>query len=181
MALINRVTQLFKADFHAVLDRIEEPEQLLRQSIRDMEDVLLTAERHLQQLKREQDALQGRKDELDTKVTDLDSELDLCFEKQKDELARTLVRRKLEAERLLRRLQARIAANQQAIESGQAEAAERRSTLDAMKQKAELFSDREAAAPADLDDSAWLARELTVSDEDIEVAFLREQQARSGS
>lgn len=181
MALINRVTQLFKADFHAVLDRIEEPEQLLRQSIRDMEDVLLTAERHLQQLKREQDALQGRKDELDTKVTDLDSELDLCFEKQKDELARTLVRRKLEAERLLRRLQARIAANQQAIESGQAAAAERRSTLDAMKQKAELFSDREAAAPTDLDDSAWLARELTVSDDDIEVAFLREQQARSGS
>ena len=47
MALINRVTQLFKADFHAVLDRIEEPEQLLRQSIRDMEDVLLAADRPL--------------------------------------------------------------------------------------------------------------------------------------
>ena len=181
MALINRVTQLFKADFHAVLDRIEEPEQLLRQSIRDMEDVLLTAERRVQQLKREQDSLLARKDELDTKVTDLNGELDLCFEKQKDELARTLVRRKLEAERLLRRLQARIAANQQAIETGSTEAAERRSTLDAMKQKAELFSERETSEPADLDDTAWLARELTVSDEDIEVAFLREQQARSGS
>lgn len=182
MALINRVTQLFKADFHAVLDRIEEPEQLLRQSIRDMEDVLLTAERRVQQLSREQSSLLARKDELDAKVADLDGELDLCFEKQKDELARTLVRRKLEAERLLRRLQARIAASEQAIETGRADATERRSTLDSMKQKAELFSERaESVEPADLDDTAWLARELTVSEEDIEVAFLREQQARSKS
>ena len=38
MALINRVSRLFKADFNAVLDQIEEPEQLLKQAIRDMED-----------------------------------------------------------------------------------------------------------------------------------------------
>ena len=40
MALINRVTRLFKADIHAVLDQIEEPEQLLRQAVRDMEEEL---------------------------------------------------------------------------------------------------------------------------------------------
>ena len=38
MALINRVSRLFKADFHAVLDQLEEPEQILKQAIRDMED-----------------------------------------------------------------------------------------------------------------------------------------------
>ena len=40
MALITRISRLFKADFHAVLDQIEEPEQLLRQAIREMEDDL---------------------------------------------------------------------------------------------------------------------------------------------
>ena len=40
MALINRVSRLFRADFHAVLDQIEEPELLLKQAIRDMEDEL---------------------------------------------------------------------------------------------------------------------------------------------
>ena len=40
MELINRIARLFKADFHAVLDQIEEPEALLRQAIRDMEDEL---------------------------------------------------------------------------------------------------------------------------------------------
>ena len=36
MALINRISRLFQADFHAVLDQIEEPEQILKQAIRDM-------------------------------------------------------------------------------------------------------------------------------------------------
>ena len=40
MALITRISRLFQADFHAVLDRIEEPEQLLKQAIREMEDSL---------------------------------------------------------------------------------------------------------------------------------------------
>ncbi len=40
MALISRLTQLFQADFHAVLDRLEEPDALLRQAVRDMEDAL---------------------------------------------------------------------------------------------------------------------------------------------
>lgn len=36
MALINRATRLFRADLHAVLDRIEEPDILLRQAVREM-------------------------------------------------------------------------------------------------------------------------------------------------
>ncbi|RLA35148.1 MAG: hypothetical protein DRR11_01080, partial [Gammaproteobacteria bacterium] len=47
MALINRISRLFKADFHAVLDQIEEPEQLLKQAIRDMEDELATTEQSI--------------------------------------------------------------------------------------------------------------------------------------
>ena len=34
MPLINRVSRLFRADLHAVLDRIEEPDVLLRQAAR---------------------------------------------------------------------------------------------------------------------------------------------------
>ena len=96
MALINRVTRLFKADFNAVLDRIEEPEQVLKQAIREMEDDLVGAEQRIQVVTHDQDALNERKSELDAKITEIDEELDLCFAKKKDELARTLVRRKLE-------------------------------------------------------------------------------------
>ena len=37
MALITRISRLFTADFHAVLDRIEEPDVLLKHAIREME------------------------------------------------------------------------------------------------------------------------------------------------
>ena len=47
MALINRISRLFKADFHAVLDQIEEPEALLKQAIRDMEDDLASTEQRV--------------------------------------------------------------------------------------------------------------------------------------
>ena len=40
MALITRVSRLFQADLHAVLDRIEEPEVLLKQAVREMEEEL---------------------------------------------------------------------------------------------------------------------------------------------
>ena len=40
MALIKRLSRLFAADLHAVLDQIEEPEALLKQAVREMEEEL---------------------------------------------------------------------------------------------------------------------------------------------
>ena len=40
MALVNRFSRLFTADFNALLDRIEEPEVLLKQAVRDMQHEL---------------------------------------------------------------------------------------------------------------------------------------------
>jgi hypothetical protein len=55
-------------------------------------------------------------------------------------------------------------------------------TLEGLRQKAELFSQR---APTDseseFDDIAWMAQELRVSDDEVEVAYLREKNARSQS
>ena len=182
MALINRVSRLFRADFNAVLDRIEEPEQVLRQAIRDMEDELADASRRLELVVHEQGALAARRQELEDKVADIDEELDLCFAKQKDELARALVKRKLEAERLLKRLDSKQGANQKRLDQERARIDENRATLDGLKQKAEIFA---RSGPEDneseYDDVGWMSRELSVSDDDVEVAFLREQQARSGS
>ena len=47
MALITRLSRLFQADMHAVLDKIEEPELLLKQAIREMEESITTDERQI--------------------------------------------------------------------------------------------------------------------------------------
>lgn len=181
MALINRVSRLFKADFHAVLDQIEEPEQLLRQSIRDMEDEIATAEQRLATCSQEQKALENRIAGIADSVAGADDELDLCFASGKDDLARGLVRRKLEADRITRRLTARFESNRQFIEDHGKTIDENRAALESLRQKAEVFSTRSPSATGDVDESAWLARDLAVTDDEVEIAYLREQSERSGS
>ena len=40
MPILNRVKRLFQADVHAILDVIEEPEAVLKQAIREMQESL---------------------------------------------------------------------------------------------------------------------------------------------
>lgn len=184
MPLINRVARLFKADFNAVLDRIEEPVEVLKQAIRDMEDELGRAERRLEVCARDQESLGRRRAELEAKLDEIDSELDLCFANDKEHLARSLVRRKLEVGRLQKRLEARLAANGKSLEAERRSIDEQRTTLAGLKQKAEIFAGRETSAAGHdggPDFDGWAARELSVSDDDVDVAYLREQQARRPS
>ncbi len=105
MALINRISRLIRADVHAVLDNLEEPEQLLKQAIRDMEEELAATERRLKLREHDQRALGERIREMEDSAAEQQQQLDLCFESDKDDLAKTLIRNKLEAQRLLQRLQ----------------------------------------------------------------------------
>lgn len=183
MALINRVSRLFKADFNAVLDHIEEPEQLLKQAIRDMEDELAATEQRIAVCAQEQEALGARKLEIEASKGEFDDQLDLCFESGKDDLARGIIRRKLEAESLIKRLAARFEANERFLASQRKLLDENRATLEGLRQKAELFVPRAPSAGSGngLDDLSRIARELRVSDEEVEVAFLGEKAARSAS
>lgn len=184
MALINRISRLVKADFHAVLDQIEEPEQLLKQAIRDMEDDLAETEQRINLCAHDQEALHVRKSELEATIAEIDGQLDLCFESDKEDLAKNLIRKKLEAERLLKRLNTKFDANEKYLEEQRASLDENRSTLDSLRQKADLFAQR-APAHADggseFDDIAWMARELNVGDDEVEIAFLREKSSRGTS
>ena len=182
MALINRLSRLFKADFNAVLDRIEEPEQLLRQAIRDMEDELIGSEQRTRARTHDQEILAARRVELEEKLSGLEEELDLCFGSKKHALARSSVKKKLEGQRFLKRLSSKISANDKCLAKAREQLDTDRSTLEGLKQKAELFAQRGSSEnDSEFDDAAWLKHEFVVSDDEIEVAYLREQQARSTS
>jgi phage shock protein A len=183
MALINRVSRLFKADFNAVLDQIEEPEQLLKQAIRDMEDELATTNQRISMCAHDQEALGIRRNELRTAVDEFNDQLDLCFESGKDDLAKALIRKKLEADRILKQLVAKFAANERYLEEQRKLLDENRATLDSLQQKAELIAHRPAASGSgsDFDDIGRMARELSIGDDEIEIAYLREKAQRSAS
>lgn len=178
MALITRVSRLFRADLHAVLDRIEEPDILLRQAVRDMEEELDRDEQRSKRLVHEQTQIDARLQELNQSLERIAGELDVCFASGKDDLARALIRRRLEAQRFQHHLERKRQQLTTTLESLRRRLSEQRAQLEAMRQKAELLTEESGAAEAE---EPWPGPDLSVRDEDVEVAFLQEQQRRKRS
>jgi phage shock protein A len=177
MALIDRLARLFQADLHAVLDRIEEPEVLLKQAIREMEDELAACERHIRCLQQEQQQLLQRQSDVEQSLLRLDEELEICFDSDNDNLARGLVKRKLEAQLFLRAIGRRREALDKDLRAQQARLQENRTQFESMRQKAELLAVEPQAAKPD-DPFVQSATEFAVHEADVEIAMLREKQRR---
>lgn len=180
MALITRISKLFTADLHAVLDRIEEPEALLRQAIRDMEEEIARAEQQVKWLAHEHGQLETRKQEIEGALRDVEEQLDVCFAAGKEDLARSSIRRRLEAERRVKELTRRIAAAEKSLAEQRAALEENRRYLAGMRQKAEILVEDEASRASGPDERLVASGEA-VSDDEVEVAYLRERQRRAAS
>ena len=178
MALLNRITRLFRADMHAVLDRVEEPGVLLRQAIREMEEAQAAEERRLRLAKQDQVQLSTRVTELEHSLERVAEELDLCFTAGNDDLARTLIRRRLETQRHLRFLTGKRESLQNQVTALASRLDENRVRLDSMRQKAQLLREDDAPAPPE---ESWGVPEFGIGEADVEVAFLREKQRRNPS
>jgi phage shock protein A len=175
MPLVDRFARLFRADLHAVMDRIEEPEVLLRQALREMEDEVAQGAARRQAATLECEQLQRRATELEQRLAPLGSELDLCFAAGNDALLRTVLRRKLEGERLLHALrQQQAACARRAAEEGERQAARQRD-LENLRQRAALYASSESAADPL---QPGHGEDLVVSEADVDLALLREREAR---
>jgi len=177
MALLERMARLFRADMHAVLDRIEEPEALLRQALREMEDELAGDEQRYKGLTRELGLLNTRQTELEQSLRNIETELDLCFDAGKEDLARALLKRRLETQCHGTLLARKRACLEEAAVTLEARLEQNRARLDAMRAQAEWLTHESGMEPED----AWAAPDLAVRDQDVELALLREKQRRTPS
>ena len=69
MPILNRVKRLFQADVHAILDVIEEPEAVLKQAIREMQESLDQKQGQLARSGRMQEALRNNQTRLDAELS----------------------------------------------------------------------------------------------------------------
>ena len=176
MALVTRLSRLFRADIHAVLDRIEEPELLLRQAVREMEEAVADDERRAGLLCQERDQLRQRQEAVRRVLATLEEELDVCFRAENEALARSLIRQRIEQQRL----QGELAQQETSLGDALDELGRRREEqlprLQSMRQKIALWSREmgDVRLPGQRPPSP-------VRDEEVEIAFLREKQRRYGS
>ena len=176
MALVTRLSRLFQADFHAVLDRIEEPDLQLRQAVREMQFALDQDQQRKQLLQHEADQLDKAVVSIGDKLQALDEELDICIAADKDDLARDLVHRKLAAEKQLQATSDRRTAIDLQGQTLTRQIDEQTQQLTSMKQKLELL--------VKVDDSsvdASFSSVEAIRNEEIEIALLREKQKRTQS
>jgi phage shock protein A len=176
MAVIARLSRLFQADLHAVLDKIEEPELLLKQAIREMEEAIATDERQIRRWEYEQQQLTHKCGKLAESLSELEDKLSLCFKSNKDDLARSIIKRKLETQQAQQLLTEKITALEEQTVRLTRQLTEHQAQLMGMKQKADAFLDENRTIS-----TQWENLPVAVRDEDVEVAFLYEKQKWSGS
>jgi len=93
MAILARIVKIFEADIHGVMDQLEDRELLLKQHLRDMEEALNRKQARLRKMKASHN--QGQKDLAGYKQQweALDHDLTVAVRKNKDDIARMLIRK----------------------------------------------------------------------------------------
>ncbi|MCF7993134.1 MAG: PspA/IM30 family protein [Thiohalocapsa sp.] len=203
MAVMTRLSRLIQADLHALLDRLEAPDIVLAQSLRDMADSIERDERLLAELRREHAQIGRRRQALAQQASRSADELTLCLDSGEDDLARALLRRRLKRERIERLLAQRLSE----LDSRGAALAERldthRSRLGELRAEAQALAGVRAGADADavegpasacvgfngggvngggVNGAAGVVAGLTgapVSDDEVEIALLAEKRRRA--
>lgn len=177
MAIIRRLSRLFKADFHAVLDRIEEPEALLKQAVREMEEALLQSKQTIKQLEAEKQQISANHDELTQTLDDLSEQLTLCFNSDNDELARPLVRKQLETQQMLKIISKKQASLEKQLSEHKSQYQEHSALYESTRQKAEVFS-KESELNSHLQNDIFDVRKgpSEIQDNEVEIALMQQKQ-----
>ena len=94
MGILTRMTRLWKADLHGVMDQLEDKGLLLKQYLREMEDSLQHKETRLAQLTQLCQRIQRDLAVRGEEIAKLEKDLDLAVRKEKDDIAKLLIRKR---------------------------------------------------------------------------------------
>ncbi len=94
MAIMTRFLRLVKADVHGVMDQIEDKELLLKQHFREMEEDLTKKEATVKRMTSVLESLKKEHDGIEKEIERLDADIDTAIRKEKDDIARFLIRKR---------------------------------------------------------------------------------------
>jgi phage shock protein A len=185
MAILSRMMRLFKADVHGVMDQLEDKNLLLKQYLREMEASL---EDKAGRLRRGGQAVRQAEGDLaqrEAEVQKLEKDLDLAVRKEKDDIARMLIRKRRSLHSSCGQLKHQIEALTQENSRLTETLARQRLQYDQLKVKVAAFRQQARSEGADdiivLDDiiaavgpsQAWRAP----TEEEIELELLQRKEA----
>ncbi len=170
MRLMNRFARLWRADAHAVLDRLEDPRTLLDGAVRDMEVALAADAAELERQRQRLASLELLAGTLQAQLRAAAEELDVCLDADEDDLARAVIRRRLQLDARRENLGQGIEDTRAAVARLDAQMAQRTDDLAAVREKRSLYQDTDIPAATS---------EPAISADRVEVVLLREKQRRA--
>ncbi|MEE8523670.1 MAG: PspA/IM30 family protein [Thermoanaerobaculia bacterium] len=178
MSLMKRWTTLIRADAHGVVDALEDKALVLRQHLRDASAELDRKRCRITALAAEGQDLEKEADRSARRIEALDRDVAMALAEGQEDLARYAIKRLLPlrhgAEELERR---RTAVKDELAELGE-RLAEQEAEYQLLESRVQghlacLEREREGGC-------GTLARELVVTDEDVEIELLRRRQTAEG-
>ena len=176
MPILNRLTSLVFADVHAVLDKLEDPHASLGLAVREMETSLHGSSKEIDVLKSSIEHRKRRHAEFTRRVAVFADELDVCFSSNKEALAKIVLRKKLNGEQVLLGIEKSLTELDSGLQREEALFRENERRLSAMREKLALHGEEFNGPSADTE--AFSAVSDSVTEEAVEVAFLKELQRR---
>ncbi|MDY7037724.1 MAG: PspA/IM30 family protein [Thermodesulfobacteriota bacterium] len=93
MGIMTRIVKVFKADIHGVMDQLEDQGLLLKQHLRDMEEALTHKETKLKKILASRNQSRQELDRYNLQSERLEKDLAVALEKEKDDIARMLIKK----------------------------------------------------------------------------------------
>ena len=179
MGIMTRMLRLCKADVHGVMDQLEDKGLLLRQYLREMEDSLENKERQIHGMARNAESLQRQMLRHNEEMEKLETDLNLALEKEKDDIARMLIRRRRALEAACRHLKDHHETIAQEKSKLSAELAEQRLQYETLKARADAYC-RQADQRLWAEESGVRTGEwspLDPKEEEVELELLQRKEA----
>ena len=181
MTLFTRVSRLFKADVHGILDALEEPEAILKQAVREMEEEIEKSRLHIKKLDKQIERCETSKKKLIQKQASTEQQIDYAFPEENEGLIKSLLRKKLEINLQLETIENRSLQINDEKNDLQTEFKEQNDKSKSIIEKLTVFTDPPAYSQANhTDNYGEIDPHQAISQEDIELAFLQEKQRRAG-
>lgn len=185
MAIMTRLARLLRADLNAMLDRLEAPELVLAQAVRDMEQAQATEGARLKRLEHEVARLKTLTGEFERRLEQDQAALEDCLATDQDDLARAVLRRRLEAERAIERLSRQLQDNERARALSRSRLAAQDSRLTDLRARAAVLNveteNAEGNGGAPFSAEAFGEATATVRAADIEIALLQAKRQREAA
>ncbi len=183
MGIMTRMINIFKADIHSIMDQLENREFMLKQHLRDMQEILARRDARLKGMLVSKSRIQHQQEKNRQQCHKLEHDLAAAIQKNKAQLARLLIRKTKslelmqdELERTVQSLSAETVRLQADLEQRQMQYEQLRYRSVAYFRKAEIPPWENALPPEAANDAI-----AEMTDKEVEMELLKYREVLNAS